>query len=458
MTVGRPERSTVTGLIALAIGTLVVAIDFTSLSVAIPAIEQTFDTDIVTAQWVLNIYAVSFGVVIVTAGRLADMFGRRRIFIVGAGITAVASVVGGLAPDIWLLLVCRAIIGIGGALLWPSIIGLTYQIMPAARGGLAGGLIMAIAGFENAVGPFLGGFLTETFSWRWVFFVNAPVALLAIVAALLALPKDEHDRTNEQIDYGGMASLTIGLLAVLLALDWGVERGWTDPMVLVLFVVGAVFLIGFALYETRQGDAALVPRAVMRNLSFAMTVVTVLTLAGIFFSALVYLPQFMAKTLDFTAFAAGAGMLPVMLTYAVMAIAAGKIYEMLGPKMTVSIAAIFLAGGMFWLSTVETATGYGQILPGMIVLGIGLGFFYASITTAGVTALDRAHASLAGGIIYMANVAGGALGLGLNTAIITSASTLPNGIHTAFIVNGVLAIVGLIITLIFIGGSLIAKK
>ena len=446
------DRNTVIGLFAMSVGTLVVAIDFTALSVAIPAIERSFDTDLTTAQWVINTYAMVFGVVIVTGGRLADMFGRRRIFIVGAGIFALASLVGGLAPHVWLLLVCRALMGVGGALMWPAIIGMTYQIVPEGRKGLAGGLITSVAGLGNAIGPLLGGFLTDAISWRWIFLVNVPVAVIGIITALLVLPKDEDENTDERIDYGGMAFLTLGLLSILLALDWGVDRGWTDPVVLGLFAVGALFLIGFWFYEQRKGDVALVPEAVMKNLGFAMAVLTTLLIAAVFFGALVYLPQFMTKTLGFSAAEAGLGMLPMMVTYAVLSIVAGRIYETFGPKLMVSAGVALLAVGMFILSGAGPDTPYTGLIPGMIVLGIGISIFYSSITTAGVTVIEPSKASLAGAIIYMANVGGGALGLGLNTAIVASADTLTDGIHSAFIVNGGLAIAGMLVALIFIGG------
>ena len=454
----RFDRNTYIGLFAMAVGILVVANDFTALSVAIPAIEKTFNSDVTTAQWVVNSYAMVFGVVIVTGGRLADMFGRRRMFLIGAGIFAVFSVIGGLAPDIWLLLVCRAIMGIGGALMWPAVLGMTYEIVPDSRAGLAGGLIIGVAGIGNAMGPLLGGGLTDTLGWQWIFFINAPVALLGITTVLLVVPQDKPSDPNQRIDYGGIAALTLGLLAWLFALDWGVDLGWTDPVILLLFGLGAFCLIAFGFYENRLGETALVPRSVMRKLTFAMTTVATLMIAAVFFGALLYLPQFMIKNLGFTAIDAGAGLLPVMLTFALVSFVAGRVYEVLGAKLMVSIGAALLAGGMFLLSAIQSETTYNQLVPGMIVLGIGIGIFYSSITTAGVTALDSSQSSLAGAIIYMANVAGGAIGLGLNTAIVASSESLPDGISNAFLVNGSLSVVGLLIAMLFISGPIDRKR
>ena len=454
----RLDRDTVIGLFAMAVGILVVANDFTALSVAIPAIEKTFNSDVTTAQWVVNSYAMVFGIVIVTGGRLADLFGRRRMFLIGAGIFAVFSVIGGLAPDIRLLLACRAIMGIGGALMWPAVLGMTYEIVPDSRAGLAGGLIIGVAGIGNAMGPLLGGVLTDTLGWQWIFFINAPVALLGITTVLLVVPRDKPTDPGQRIDYGGIAVLTVGLLALLLALDWGVDRGWTDPVILLLFALAAVCLIGFGLYENRLGETALVPRSVMRKLTFAMATLATLMIAAVFFGALIYLPQFMIKNLGFTAIGAGAGLLPVMLTFALVSFVAGRVYEVLGAKLMVSIGAALLAGGMFLLSAIQPGTTYDQLVPGMIVLGIGIGIFYSSTTTAGVTALDSSQSSLAGAIIYMANVAGGAIGLGMNTAIVVSSDSLSEGIGNAFVVNGSLAVVGVLIAVLFIGGPIDKKR
>ena len=169
----RLDGRTKVALVALAIAVLVVANDFTSLSVALPAIEQDFGADVTSVQWVMNAYALVFGVLIVPGGRLADIYGRRRMFFVGAVIFAVFSLLGGFAPELWRLIGCRALMGIGGALMWPSILGMTYGVLPPEKAGLAGGLILGAAGFGNAVGPLIGGALADTVGWEWIFFLDA---------------------------------------------------------------------------------------------------------------------------------------------------------------------------------------------------------------------------------------------------------------------------------------------
>jgi EmrB/QacA subfamily drug resistance transporter len=450
----RLDRSTMLAMVAMGLAVLIIANDFTALSVALPEMESDLNSDLTTVQWVINGYALVFGVLIVTGGRLADIYGRRNIFFIGAAIFATFSLLGGLAPDIALVLACRALMGVGGAMMWPAILGMTYAILPASKAGLAGGLILGAAGFGNAVGPMLGGFLTDVLSWRWIFLVNVPIAAFAVFVTWRVVHVTEAEVTERGIDYRGIACLSIGLVSLLLALDQGTEDGFTDPPILALFVLGGVLLAVFAFLEPRTGATALVPRDVMTNGQFVAASLTVLLMSAIFFAALLYLPQFMQHTdgLDYSPLKAGAGLLPMMGTFAAMSFASGPLYARLGPKRIVSIGAAFLAVGMFLLSRLDAGSSYGALVPGMVVLGLGVGIFYSSITTAGVTALDEARASLAGGIIYMCQIAGGAVGLGLNTALVATADTLAEGIRTAFLVDTALALVGLVVALLYVGG------
>jgi MFS family permease len=422
------NKSTILGLVAMALAVLVVANDFTALSVALPAMEQDFGADVTTVQWVINGYALVFGVLIVTGGRLADMFGRRRIFFLGASLFAVFSLTGGYAPNVGVLLVCRGLMGVGGAMMWPAILGMTYALLPSSKAGLAGGLILGAAGFGNAIGPLIGGALTDAITWRWIFFLNLPIAAFAI------------------------ALLSIGLFALLFALNEGIDLGWTDPLIVGLFALATVALVGFVLIERRAGAMALVPNDVLKNRAFLPACMATLLMSAIFFAALLYLPQFMTKVLGYSAAASGVGLLPMMGTFAVTSFVAGPLYERMGPKLIVSLGAAFLAVGMFMLSMVRPTTAYDDLIAGMVVLGVGVGLFYSSITTAAVTALDPSRSSLAGGIIYMFQIAGGSIGLGLNTALVVTAGALAEGIHRAFLVDAVLAVCGLVVAMLFVGG------
>ncbi len=386
-----------------------------------PQIESEFDSDVSTVQWVINAYALVFGVLIVTGGRLADMFGRRRLFFIGAGIFAVFSLLAGAAQDDWWLIACRGLMGIGGAIMWPAVLGMTFDALPADKAGLAGGLIIGVAGFGNAAGPLLGGFLTDALSWRWVLFLNLPIAAIACFATWRAIPPGTPTG-RDRIDYPGIAALSVGLVALLIALDQVTEWGWSDPRILGLFALCVLLLAAFVVIERRAGSSALIPDDVFANRNFRAACLTTLMMSAAFFAALMFLPQFFQKILGDSPLEAGAGLLPMMTVFAITSFIAGGLYERLGPKLIVSAGAICISLGAFLISLIERDSGYGAVVPGMLVLGIGVGLFYASITTAGVTALDPSRSSLAGGIVYMFQVAGGSVGLGLTTTVFVTAS------------------------------------
>lgn len=447
----RVGRGTWLALVAMGLGVFVIANDFTALSVAIPNIEKDLHTTLNKAQWVINGYALVFGVLIVTGGRLADLFGRKRTFMVGATVFAVFSVLAGLMPSVWPLILCRGLMGVGGALIWPAILGMTYALLPDAKAGLAGGLILGVAGLGNAVGPMLGGVLTDELSWRWVFFLNLPITLFAMLVTWREVPEATVGGGERRIDAAGIAVLTAAIVAILVALDQGADTGFGDPLIVGLVVAGVALLGCFVLVERRRGDGALVPRDALRNRVFAASCAAVLLLSAIFFAVLLYLPQFMEKVLGWSALRAGVGLLPLMGVFAATSFLAGSVYGRLGARVVVSAGAACLGIGMLLLSFLDRSASYLPLVPGMVVVGLGVGVFYSSITTTAVTALDPSRSSLAGGIVYMCQIAGGAVGLGLNTAIVSASGRLARGIHVAFLVDAALALAGLLVILAFIG-------
>jgi EmrB/QacA subfamily drug resistance transporter len=409
-------------LFAMGMGVLVIANDFTALNVALPAMEQHFDADVGTVQWVVNAYVLVFGMGLVTGGRLADMLGRRRIFFIGAAIFAVFSLLGGLAQTVPWLIGARVGMGVGGALMWPAILGMTFAALPPARAGLAGGLILGVAGLGNAIGPLIGGVLTDEASWRWIFFLNLPVAAFAILMTARYVHQPPVEAAERRIDYAGIATVSGGLVALLLGLDQAVDWGWTDPRVLTLFVLSVLLLVAFATIERRMGDAALIPPDVIANRGFRAACLTVLALSAVFFSVVLYGPQLMEKVLGWSALEAGFGMLPMLGLFAVVAFLAGRLYERIGARPVILAGTACLAAGPLLLSFFGADSAYAALIPGLAVTGVGAGLFYPSITTAAVTMLSAARSSLAGGITYMFQIAGGAVGLGLTTALFTARS------------------------------------
>jgi EmrB/QacA subfamily drug resistance transporter len=412
-------------LIAMGLGVLILANDFSALNVALPQIERDFDAQVSTVQWVVNAYALVFGMLIVAGGRIADLFGRRRMFFVGAGIFTVFSIAGGAAQDIDWLIAARCLMGVGGALMWPAILGMTYAALPQEKAGLAGGLILGAAGLGNVIGPLLGGVLTDLLSWRWIFFANVPIAAFAVLVTLWKMHQPTVRSADERIDYAGIATLSVALVALLVALDQATDWGWGDPRIVALLAVFVVLLPVFVAIERRMGPNALIPPDVARNTSFAMSCLAILMMSATFFASLLYLPQLMIKLFGYSPIEAGLGLLPMMGMFALSSFIAGPLYNRLGAKLIISIGAACIAVGSFLLSFAHSDSTLGSLVPGMVLLGIGLGLFYSSATTAGVTAVAPERSSLAGGLVYMFQIAGGSVGLGLTTTVFTA------GIHSS---------------------------
>jgi EmrB/QacA subfamily drug resistance transporter len=443
----------------MGVAVVVIANDFSAINVALPTMERDFHTNINTIQWVVNAYALTFGVMIVTGGRLADMFGRRNAFFLGTAIFASMSALGGAAQTETWLIATRTLMGIGGALMWPAILGMTYELLPEEKAGLAGGIIIGAAGLGNAMGPLLGGVLTDTLSWRWIFYLNVPISVFAIAVTYFLVHVKEPESGEHRMDYGGIAVLSVGLVSLLVALDQVADWGWGDPKVLALMALAATLLIAFVPIERRAGSHALVPSTVMRNESFTASCLAILFMSATFFASLLYLPQFMEKQLGYSPLEAGVGMLPFLGTFALVSFAAGPLYDRLGAKKLAVLGAACITLAPFLFSRVDGGSGYAALVPGMLVLGLGVGSFYPTATTAGVTSVDESQTSLAGGIVYMFQIAGGSIGLGLTTTVFSGAvPPFVDGIQAGFRLDAALSLVGLVVAILFVGGRLLARS
>ncbi|HWV87748.1 MAG TPA: MFS transporter [Capillimicrobium sp.] len=451
---GRREplgRAVVLSLVAMALAVFVISNDISAMTVAVPDMERDLDATVGTVQWVINAYTLVFGVLIVTGGRLADIFGRRRMFFAGFGIFAVFSLLGALAQDAWMLIGARALMGVGGALIWPAVVGLIFAIVPAARAGLAGGLILGVSGVGNACGPMIGGLLTDVFDWRAILLLNLPVAAVAVLVTLRTVKPDPSGEEREKVDLLGVATLSLALVAFLVALDQATDWGWGDWRIVVLLILSVVALGAFAATQRRTGVDVLVPRSVIGNSAFRAACLATLLTSGIWFVAMLYAPQFTQKLLDFNALESGIALLPMMALFALTSFVAGPLYNKVGPRPLLIAGAALMPIGIVLLSFLDADSSYGAMVPGLAVLGVGAGFFYSTLTNAAITTLDAEQASLGGGILFMFQLVGGTIGLGLTTTVVLGVSDgaaggaeFVDGLTAGFRVDAALGILGLI--------------
>jgi MFS family permease len=368
-------------------------------------------------------------------------------------------VLGGAAQSEAWLIATRVLMGIGGALMWPAILGMTYAALPEERASLAGAFILGAAGVGNAAGPLIGGALTDLLSWRWIFFLNLPVSAFAAFVTWREIHQPRPEVADTRIDYGGIVTVSVGLVALLVAFDQVIDWGWGDPRIIALLAIFVILISSFVVVERRAGAHALVPPDVIRNRDFSYTCAAILLMSAVFFAAMLYLPQLMINVLGFSAIGAGAGMLPMMATFAAVSFLSGSLFQRFGAKPLLIAGSLCIAVGPALVAILADKETYGAIVPGMAILGLGIGLFYPTATTVGVTAVDEPRRSLAGAILYMFQIAGGSVGLGLTTTIFIGASDRAtggdgfiDGIQTAFGVDAAIAVGGFLISAFLIGG------
>lgn len=406
-------------LIALGFGNLMLAQDLASLNVALSSIERDLNVDLRTAQWVVNAYLLVYGMLIVTGGRLADELGRRRVFTAGAALFAAMSFLGGFAPDVYWLIAARALMGIGAGLMLPAISGMAYAALPEDRAELAGGLIVGAYGVGMAVGPMIGGALTEFLGWRWIQYVNLPLAALVIFSVWRTIPP-EAGRGRAKIDYPGIITLSAALFALLFALDQATAWGWSNWRILLSLGLAVALFAAFVIIERRAGPDALVPADIIRIRGVALPCVLKALMAPAYAATLLYLPQLMQKLLGFSPLQSGIGLLPMLATYAGVSFLVGPLAGRLSDRLAIITGLACLALGPFLLSIFGVASGYAGLAAGMIFSGLGLGLFQPTSSTIAVKADDRGRKSLASGLVLMFQFVGGAVGLGLTTTIVAS--------------------------------------
>jgi EmrB/QacA subfamily drug resistance transporter len=407
-------------LVAVGLSIVAVANDFTALNVTIPAIERGFDSSLSTAQWVINAYTLVFAMLIVPGGRVADLLGAERAFLAGAAIFAVFSAVAAAAPSVGVLIAARALMAVGGALIWPACLSMTFSAFGPEAAGRAGAFVIGVAGLANALGPIDGGLLTDLASWRWVLALNLPIALFAMLVVSRRVPARRPASEAAGIDGTGVALLAAGLLAFLLALDQAPLWGWGDARIVGLLVGAVVALALFAAVQRRKGTRALVPTDVMRNRDFAASCAAI-TLMGLPFGALLlFLPQIAQKVLGGDALQAGLALLPMLLVFAGVSFVASRATERFGSRAVVGAGAVAMTAGTGLLALVPDDVAYLDLVPGMVVFGGGAGLFYSTVTTAAVVAVSAARQGLAGGVLYMFQLVGLSVGIGLTTTVATS--------------------------------------
>ncbi len=416
------NKSTVLIFVACMIGALAIGIDFASVNLALPAMQHEFGMDLNAAQWVINGYVVTFAVLMVSGGRFADTYGRRRLFLIGQAIFGAASLLGGLAPTGGIVIVARVLQGVGGACLWPALVGIACASVDEKNRGTAVGVTIGAASLGNVAGPIVGGALTQWLSWRWVLLINVPLAIIASLITLLFVRSDKSSLKPEPNDWTGIATISIGLVAIMLAVDQSMSWAWMNFKTLALVGVAMVLLTMFPFIERRKPNA-LVPWPLMTNSAFMVACLVISTTVQVFFVINLYLPEYNEKFRGDDPLKAGLHVAAFMLGFAMVSFVSGRLYERLGAKTMSSGGLLIVAAAMTALALLGPDLVWWIQSPILIFVGVGLGAIIPALTTAAVAAADISHASLASGLSFMAQLAGGALVFAIATTIFASVAT-----------------------------------
>ena len=409
---------------AVSFALFMIMLDNTIVNVALPSIGRGLEIGVSQLEWVVNAYTLAFAVLMLTGGRVADLYGRRLVFMSGLVLFTAASLACGLAPDATVLIAARTVQGAGAALMMPATLSIISAAFPREERGTAIGIWAGVSGTALAIGPLLGGLLTEHVGWSWIFFVNVPVGVVALVAARALIDESKSEHGSRSIDLAGLLTSATGLLALTYALIEANGEGWTSPQILVLFAVAAVCLTAFVLLE-RHREEAMLDLRLFGNSTFAgantAALLVSLAMFGIFFFVSIY----MQNILGYSAVRAGATFLPMTCLIIVSAPLAGRITDRIGPRWPIAVGMALLTVALYLFSRLGIHSGFRDMLPGMLVGGVGMGAAMGPMTAAALSTVSLDEAGVGAGVLTTFRQIGGALGIAIMGAIVAAAVDSP---------------------------------
>lgn len=409
-------------LLILALAQFMVVLDSSIVNVALPAMEKAFNMNQTSLQWIVTAYTLTFGGFLLLGGRAADLFGRRRVFLIGTALFGLSSLAVGIAESGTWLIVLRGLQGLAAALMSPaalSIVLITFDEGAERNKALA--VWGAVASGGAAAGVLLGGIITEYLGWRWNFFINVPVAIAVIAAAWKLLPTHESEETHNNLDLFGAVSITGALMLLVYGLVEAPSKGWTATSTLVCLGISIALFITFIINEQRAKHP-LVPLKIFKIRNISAANLTQLPITAALFAVFFFASLYVQTILGFSPVKTGFSFLIVPLAIGVSASQAPKLVHRFGYKKVLSIAPLFIALGLTILgASVQVGGNYfAHVMPGLIVMGIGLGATFVSLTIAATSGVPKRQSGLASGLLNTSQQVGGALGLAILSGIASS--------------------------------------
>ena len=414
-----PENRKWWTLAAVSFGLFMIMLDNTIVNVALPSIQRDLHIGISELEWIVNGYALTFAVLMLTGGKLADLFGRRFIFIVGLLIFTASSLACGLAPNAHFLIGARVAQGVGSALMNPATLSIITATFPPRQRGMAIGIWAGTSAMALAIGPLVGGLITQYINWSWIFFINVPVGVLGVVVARLVITESRDTSAEQRLDLPGLLTSAIGLFGLTYALIEANNYGWTSVRILALFGVAAVGLAAFVALELRQ-RIPMLDLSLFKNSTFAGANAVMMLVALAMFGVFFYVSLYMQNILHYSPTKAGATFLPMTILIILIAPLAGKYSDRVGSRWLMGGGMTLVAGSLVIFSRLGLHGTFWDLLPGLLIGGVGMALVMTPATAAAMGSVEVDKAGVGSAVLNSMRQVGGSLGIAIMGAIVAA--------------------------------------
>ncbi len=436
-----PENKKWWTLAAVSVGLFVIMLDNTVVNVALPAMRRSLHMSLSELEWVVAGYALTFAAFMLTGGKLADFIGRRLVFMIGLAVFTGSSLACGLAPNGGFLIGARVVQGLGGALMNPATLSIITATFPPRERGKAIGIWAGVSAMALAIGPLVGGLLTEHVNWNWIFFINVPTGILGLFAIPIFIDESRDNSAEQRLDLPGLASSAVGLFALTYGFIEANNYGWTSGRILAAFAVALIALAAFVLFERHQ-RAPMLDLSLFRQRTFGGANGAMLFVGLAMFGTFFYLSLYMQNVLGYSPVQAGATFLPMTLLIIVLAPRTGALADRFGSRWLVGGGMTLLAGMLFYYTTLGTHESFWALLPGLLIGGTGMAMTMTPTTAAAMSAVAVDKAGVGSAVLNSARQVGGSLGIAVMGSIVAGASSYLGGFHDALRVGGLLCLAG----------------
>jgi EmrB/QacA subfamily drug resistance transporter len=409
-------------LSALSAALFMVMLDTTVVTLALPSIQRDLGVGLQELEWIVNAYLLVFAALMLTGGRLADMLGRRRVFLAGLSLFTASSLACGFAGTEGMLIATRALQGVGAALMIPTTLSIVTATFDARERGLAIGIWAGVSSLALAVGPLVGGAIVQYASWQWIFFLNVPVGIAGALAGLAFIGESRDETAGRSLDLPGLVVSAAAVFAVVLGLIEANERGWGSPVVLALIAGGALGVALFVALERRAPNPML-DLTLFRSATFAGANVVALLVSVAMFGVLLFVSLYVQRILGHAPLAAGAMFLPLTVMSTLASPAAGKLADRIGARAPMTAGMALTGLSLAMMSRLGRDAGFWDLAPSFVLAGLGIGLTITPLMAAGMGSVPVAKAGVASGVLNTARQLGGCLGIALMGAILAARSS-----------------------------------